>query len=324
MYKYFPVIAVQLPENALEAVVNNPIVEYVELDGKVKASSQMTPWGVSHVKATDVHQMGVTGRGIKVGVLDTGIDYMHEDLRVIGGATFVEGSTDYLDDNGHGTHVAGTVAALNNTIGVLGTATQASLYAIKVLDEYGSGNYSDVVAGIEWAITNQINILNMSFGGSSSSLTLQAAVDKAYNSGLLLIASAGNNGYDRKGTITYPAAYDSVIAVGAVDQNNKRASFSSVGRELELMAPGVEIQSTIPGGFAVKSGTSMAAPHVTGVAALLWEAKSGLTNVQVRNTLNITATWLGDAFSYGNGIVDAQAAINYSETTTTSGGGKKK
>lgn len=222
-------------------------------------------------------------------------------------------------------NVAGTAAALHNTVGVIGTAPEVSLYAIKVLDRFGSGSYSDVVSGIEWAITNHLNILNMSLGGSSSSRTLKAAMDQAYNSGILLIASAGNNGYSSKGTITYPAAYDSVIAVGAVDQHNIRASFSSVGRQLELMAPGVSIQSTVPGGYAVYDGTSMAAPHVTGVAALMWQDKPSLSNIQLRNALNQTAFPLGDGFSYGNGLVDALAAINYTETTsTTNGGGKKK
>lgn len=307
-FKYFPVASVELTESAAQSLAKDPKVAYVEEDGEVHTTGQVTPWGISDVQSVEVQQKGITGSGIKVGIIDTGIDYNHEDLKVSGGVTFVPGTTDYRDDNGHGTHVAGTVASLNNKVGVLGVAPQVSLYAIKVLDQNGSGNYSDVVSGIEWAITNHLNILNMSFGGTSSSRTLKAAVDKAYNSGILLVASAGNNGYNSKGTITYPAAYDSVIAVGAVDQQNNRASFSSVGRQLELMAPGVGIQS---GGYAVYSRTSMAAPHVTGVAALVWQAKPYLTNIQLRNTLNQTAVPLGDSFSYGKGLVNALAAINY-------------
>lgn len=324
-YKFIPVASVELTEQAVRSLAKNPKVSYVEEDSTVYASGEVTPWGISHVKSTDVQQKGITGAGLKVGIIDTGIDYTHEDLRVSGGVTFVSGTTDFMDDNGHGTHVAGTVAALHNTVGVIGTAPEVSLYAIKVLDRFGSGSYSDIVSGIEWAITNHLNILNMSLGGSSSSRTLKEAMDKAYNSGILLVASAGNNGYSSKGTITYPAAYDSVIAVGAVDQHNIRASFSSVGRQLELMAPGVSIQSTVPGGYAVYDGTSMAAPHVTGVAALMWQDKPSLSNIQLRNALNQTAFPLGDGFSYGNGLVDALAAINYTETTsTTNGGGEKK
>ena len=153
-----------------------------------------------------------------------------------------------------------------------------------------------------------MNIINMSLGGTAKSRTLEQAVDKAYEFGILLVAAAGNNGYDKKGTITYPASYDSVIAVGAVDQQNNRASFSSVGRQLELMAPGVGILSTVPNnGYASYNGTSMASPHVTGAVALVWEAKPSLTNIQLRNLLNDSATYLGDSFEYGNGLVNSKS-----------------
>ena len=304
-YKYMPVVAAKLPDKAVEALARNPNISYIEKDTKAYATSQVVPWGIPHVKATDVQELGYTGKGIKVGIIDTGIDYSHEDLQVYGGATFVEGTTDYMDDNGHGTHVAGTVAALNNDVGVLGVSPQAELYAIKVLNRYGSGSYSDIVAAIEWAIDNKMNIINMSLGGTVKSKTLEKAVDKAYESRILLVAAAGNNGYAKKGTITYPAAYDSVIAVGAVDQNNNRAYFSSVGRQLELMAPGVEILSTVPNNsYASYNGTSMASPHVAGVAALVWEAEPNQTNIHLRNLLNETATYLGDSFEYGNGLVN--------------------
>jgi subtilisin len=310
-YTYMPVVAARLPIKAAQALTANPAIDYVEEDGEVQAIGQSIPWGISHVKSRDVQEMGFKGKGIKVGIIDTGIDYKHEDLQVHGGATFVDGTTDYLDDNGHGTHVAGTVAALNNDLGVLGTAPQAELYAIKVLDQNGGGSYSDVIAGIEWAITANMNIVNMSFGGNSGSRTLQKAVDNAYKAGILLVAAAGNNGFDRKGTITYPAKYDSVIAVGAVNQMNERANFSSVGRELELMAPGVGVASTVLGGYATYSGTSMAAPHVAGVAAQLWEAKPELNNTQIRNVLNSSAIYLGESFYYGNGLIDVLGAMTY-------------
>ncbi|MFT9488200.1 MAG: S8 family peptidase [Tepidibacillus sp.] len=323
-YKYMPMVAVKLPDQAMQALMNNPAISYVEEDGEVQAIGQLVPWGIPHVKATDVQQTGVKGLSIKVGIIDTGIDDTHEDLKVSGGVTFVQGTNDYMDDNGHGTHLAGTIAALDNSLGIIGVAPQASLYAIKVLDQYGSGSYSDVVAGIEWAITNHMDIVNMSLGGSNSSRTLQTAVDNACNAGILLVAAAGNNGYDKKGTITYPAKYDSVIAVGAVDQQNNRASFSSVGRELELMAPGVSIQSTMPGGYSTYNGTSMAAPHVTGVAALVLETYPELDNVQIRNTLNESVAVLGDSFSYGNGLVNAWEAVNSSGSNSGNKGKGKK
>lgn len=322
-YQFMPVVSVNLPEKAAEALRHNPKVDYVEFDGVMKAIGQEIPWGVTHVKATDVQQSGVNGAGIKVGIIDTGIDYFHEDLIVKGGSTFVEGTTDYMDDNGHGTHVAGTVSALNNSIGVIGVAPEVELYSIKVLDRYGNGSYSDVVAGVEWAVVNNLAIVNMSLGGNTDSRTLQNAIDNAYNSGVLLVASAGNNGFDRKGTITYPAKYDSVIAVGAVDQQNNRASFSSVGRELEIMAPGVTIKSTVSGGYSTYNGTSMAAPHVTGVAALVLEAKPELDNIQVRNIMNDAATNLGDSFNFGNGLVDADTTINVSQSLEKTKGNSK-
>jgi subtilisin len=187
------------------ALANNPNIEYVEEDAKVHIVSQVTPWGITKIKAIDVQQSGFTGMGVKIGIIDSGIDFTYEDLDVTEGVTFVEGTTNFLDDNGHGTHFAGTVAALSNELGVIGAASRVDLYAIKVINQYGDGNYSDLVSGIEWAITNNMDIINMSLGGHSESRTLKKAVDNAFNAGVLLIASAGNSGYNKKGSITYPA-----------------------------------------------------------------------------------------------------------------------
>lgn len=323
-YKYMPVIAVKLPEQAVQSLSKNPTISYIEQDRKIQAIGQVTPWGIKHSGGINAQQTGVTGLGIKIGIIDSGIDYTHEDLQVKGGATFVEGTTNYMDDNGHGTHVAGTVAALTNDVGVLGMAPQSDLYAIKVVDQFGGGSYSDVIAGIEWAISNNMDIVNMSLGGTSGSKTLKTAVDNAYERGILLVAAAGNNGYDKKGTITYPAKYDSVVAVGAIDSNDNRANFSSVGRDLELMAPGVGIISTVLGGYGSYDGTSMASPHVAGAAALVWEAKSGLNNIELRNVLNESALTLGDSFSYGNGLIDVLKALNYEKTAPVKVNGYKK
>jgi subtilisin len=214
------------------------------------------------------------------------------------------------DGNSHGTHVAGTVAALNNTTGVLGVAYSADLYAVKVLDSSGSGTYSGIIQGIEWAVSNNMDVINMSLGGSSGSTALQQACDNAYNSGVLVVAAAGNSGSKgKRNTIGYPAKYASVMAVGAVDSSNNRASFSSVGSELEVMAPGVNILSSVPGnGYDSYNGTSMASPHVAGAAALIMAGNPGLSNAQVRQKLVDTAKPLGDAFYYGNGVIDVYAA----------------
>ncbi|MDP1420378.1 S8 family serine peptidase [Peribacillus simplex] len=314
-YKFISVVSANLTDKAAQALSKNPDISHIEENAQVHAMDQEIAWGIPHINADDVNQLGGTGSAVKIGVMDTGIDYTHEDLKVVGGETFIEGTSDYMDDNGHGSHVAGIISALNNNIGVLGVAPEANLYAIKVLDQNGNGNYSDVIAGIEWAILNNIDIINMSLGSSSESLSLQDALDKAYNTGILIVASAGNNGYSKKGSITYPAKYSSVISVGAVNQNDYRAEFSSVGKELELVAPGIQINSTVPGGYAFYNGTSMAAPYVSGVATLLMDLKPELSNIEIRKILNQTSKPLGDSFLYGNGLVDALTAINYVDVT---------
>ncbi|MGP7819354.1 S8 family peptidase [Niallia sp. 01092] len=316
-YRFMPVVYVNLTDKAAQALSTNPNISYVEENGLVHITGQEISWGVPHINADDVNNLGGTGKGVKVGVMDTGIDYTHEDLRVDGGETFVDGTSDYMDDNGHGSHVAGIISALNNDVGVLGVASEANLYSIKVLDSNGNGNYSDVIEGIEWAILNNIDIINMSFGTNTSSRSLQNALDEAYKAGILIVASAGNSGYSKKGTIEYPAKYSSVISVGAIDQYDHRAEFSSVGKELELVAPGVQINSTIPKGYAVYNGTSMSAPYVSGVATLLMQLSPEISNVKVREILNDTAKPLGNSSLYGHGLVDALNAVNYINTNKT-------
>ncbi len=311
-YKFMNVAHVTLPESAAYALSKTPNVAFVEENQIAYAIGQTVPWGIPHIKADTVQSTGVTGSGVKVAILDTGIDATHEDLNVAGGASFVSGEPDALTDgNGHGTHVAGTVAGLNNTLGVLGVAPSASLYAVKVLGADGSGTYAGIAQGIEWAVENGMDVINMSLGGSQGSTALEQAVDNAYNSGVVVVAAAGNSGSrGKRNTIGYPAKYSSVIAVGAVDSSNNRASFSSVGSELEVMAPGVNILSSVPGnGYDSYNGTSMASPHVAGAAALILAKHPSLTNVQVRERLRNTATYLGDSFYYGSGVINVEAAI---------------
>ncbi|WP_078381234.1 S8 family peptidase [Sutcliffiella halmapala] len=313
-YKHMEVLQVSLPEVAVAALEKNPLIEYVEEDIEYKIDAQTVPYGIPHIKADVAHSQNVIGTGVKVAVLDTGIDSSHEDLRVAGGASFVSGEADALTDgNGHGTHVAGTIAALNNNVGVLGVSYDVELYAVKVLSSSGSGTLSGIAQGIEWAIDNEMDVINMSLGGSTGSSTLKQASDNAYNSGIVVVAAAGNSGsfFGLINTIGYPARYDSVIAVGAVDANNNRASFSSVGNELELMAPGVNINSTLPGNqYGSLNGTSMASPHVAGAAALILAKYPNLTNVEVRQKLRETATNLGSAFNYGHGVINVEEALN--------------
>ena len=322
-YHLIPAIAAAVPEQAIVGLRANPRVTHVHLDGRVYAIDLEldNTWGVARIGAGTVHAYN-KGTGVKVAVLDTGIDYNHPDLdaNYKGGYDFVNGDPDPMDDNGHGTHVAGTIAAEDNDIGVVGVAPEAHLYALKVLDETGAGYWSDVIAALQWAVDNGMQIVNMSLGGTGTS-DVEAACQAAYDAGLLLVAAAGNSGNSpgRGDNISDPAAYESVIAVAATDQNDNRARWSSTGAALELSAPGVDINSTLlGGGYGEKSGTSMASPHVAGTAALVWVAYPNWTNADVRYQLQTTADDLGDPGwdpLYGYGLVDADEAAPPTDST---------
>jgi len=323
-YRHLPAAAAELSESQISRLRADPRVAYIEEDGEVHAldTELDNSWGVKHIGAGDVPPNN-KGAGITVAIIDTGINYLHPDLNdnYKGGYDFVNGDDDPMDDNGHGTHCAGIVAALDNGSGVVGVAPEASLYAVKVLDSGGSGYLSDVVAGIEWAIDNDnnIDIISMSLGTDYNYQTLRDACDNAYAAGILLVAAAGNDYSTRRGrerdTVDYPARYDSVIAVGATNDADVKASWSSTGSALELAAPGVNIYSTYLGNnYTTKSGTSMACPHVAGVAALVMVAGS---DVGVRTTLQDTADDLGDSEWdnwYGYGLVDAGEAAGATGT----------
>ncbi len=324
-YSLVPAIAATVPESAIEGLLRSPQVSYIELDDMVYAidAELDNSWGVKRIGAGTVHGAGNKGQTVKVAIIDSGIDYNHPDLSAnyAGGYDFVNKDSDPFDDNGHGTHVAGTVAAVDNNAGVVGVAPEARLYALKVLGANGSGNYSDVVAAVQWAVNNGMEITNNSYGSSTNpGLTVEQAFDNAYNAGLLHVAAAGNSG-NSTGTgdnVIFPARYASVIAVAATDKTDTRASFSSTGTAVELAAPGVSINSTVPrGGYASWNGTSMASPHVAGTAALVLVSgvtdsnNNGRINDEVRQILNATADDLGitgrDTW-YGFGLVNALAA----------------
>jgi len=311
-YRIIPGLAARVPERALEELRKNPAVAYVEPDGIVHVSGQQVPWGITRIGAPSAWSSS-TGAGIKVAILDTGIQYDHPDLaaNIKGGISVVgdENSTDnakWDDGHWHGTHVAGIVAAINNDIGVVGVAPAAWLYAVKVLADNGEGYISDVIEGMDWCVQNGMQVLNMSLGTASDVLAFKEACDKAYADGILLVAAAGNE--DDNGVL-YPAKYESVIAVAATDAYDNVPSWSSRGPEVELAAPGVNILSTSKGSnYAWADGTSMASPHVAGTAALIWAKNPGLTNVLVRSILQQTAQDLGPVGKdnvYGYGLVMA-------------------
>lgn len=317
-YGIVPALAAIVPEQALYGIARNPLVEYVEPDLHVWIvdydNELDNSWGVRHIGSGEVHQDGNLGAGVKIAIVDTGIDYGHAELSAAyaGGYDFVNGNFDPMDDHGHGTMVAGVVSAARNGIGVVGVAPAATLYGLKVLGADGSGYWSDVVAAIDWSRANGIQIVNMSLGSSRHpGTTVETACLNAYQQGILLVAAAGNDGNPRgnRDTVGYPAKFDTVIAVSATDIDNERPSWSSTGPAVELAAPGVSIHSTtLNGAYATANGTSFSAPHVSGVAALVMSAYAGLSHEEVREWLQQTATDLGRPKWYGYGLVNAAAA----------------
>jgi len=285
------------------------------------AAAQVLPWGVDRIDAELVWPTGNSADPIKVGVIDTGISLSHPDLaaNIKGTYNAIKPRRSANDDNGHGSHVAGIIAALDNGVGVVGGAKQANLYAIKVLNSSGSGYLSDIIEGIDVAIANNLNVINMSLGTTADVQSFHDAVIRANNAGITIVAAAGNNG----GAVNYPGAYAEVIGVSATDSTNIIASWSSRGPQVDLAAPGVSIYSNYKGtGYATLSGTSMASPHVAAAAALLMNrairseedenANGKWDPSEVRARLQATATDLGaagaDSF-YGAGLVNVFAAV---------------
>jgi subtilisin family serine protease len=318
--------AAAVPAPKLSALAADPRVESVGQDRVVRAVTQTLPTGVNRIDA-DLAWGTKTGAGIRVAVMDTGIDYDHPDLQAninanlscsfIGGQFCGPGAPPaWDDDNKHGTHVAGTVAAVNNDIGVRGVASAANLVALKVLNNVGSGSFSDVTAAVDYVTatrtdadaTNDIHVVNMSFGASCSVCTdnstdptidaFHDAVISAVNAGVVIAVAAGNSGSNASTSV--PASFDEVITVSAFTDYNGAggassgckiflglgklcdesiAKFSNYGPDVDIAAPGVQILSTLPGGtYGSFSGTSMASPHVAGVAALYLQGRTAPTS----------------------------------------------
>ncbi|MHC3438689.1 S8 family serine peptidase [Natrialbaceae archaeon A-gly3] len=327
-------------EETLEQLREREDVRYVEKDHKrqaynpvetrrrdagrpaARAPLQDVPWGLDRIGAEEPPNKVAAERNPTIAILDSGIDPTHESLEVADGyalaeCAFGDCETAWADESGHGTHCAGTAAALDNDIGVVGVNPDAELYAVKVLGGDGNGSDSDIAAGIEWCADNDIDVINMSLGGPEPGQVLEDALEYAYERGVLIVAAAGNAG-PNNGTIDYPARYDQCIAVAATDSRDEVPRWSSRGEAVELAAPGEEIVSTAPDDeYDTKSGTSMSAPHVAGVAAEL--LASGVPNAEntddvddpggARAILRETANDLGlPAEEQGYGLLDAAAA----------------
>jgi subtilisin len=317
-------VAGRFPEPARTGLANRPDVRYVEPDATFEAIGESLPWGVDRIDADTVHDGGTTGDGAHIAIVDTGIDSDHPDLvdNLGAGKAYVEAGTDYDgsgcsgngntshepwdDDNDHGTHCAGTAAGVANDEGVIGVAPGATLHAVKALSCSGTGYLSDIAAGIEYTANQGWDVASLSLGSSSDASTLQDACRYAADEGVLVVAAAGNDG-PCSDCVSYPAAYDSVVAVSATDSSDELASFSSTGPEIDVAAPGSSILSTVPGGTAYFSGTSMACPHVSGVGGLL--LANGYSGSEARSALQNNTEDIGLSSSDGgNGLLDANAA----------------
>ncbi|MDJ1433179.1 S8 family peptidase [Halostagnicola sp. A-GB9-2] len=293
-------------------------------------TGQKSPWGVERVGATDFHDSTEGSDGGSVAVLDSGIDPEHESLEVADGEAFTEcsGSTceaEWDDEIGHGTHCAGTIGALDNGAGVVGVAPGCDIYALKVLAGDGSGYDSDIAAAIEWCADNDIDVINLSLGGSDEAQVLEDALQYAYERGLLVVAAAGNDG--SAAGVDYPAGYDECIAVGATDDRDEIPEWSARGDTVELVAPGADVLSTQPGDeYVYLSGTSMSTPHISGIGAQLMS--QGLPHAEdttdfddpggVRGILRETAEDLDfDDDEQGYGLLNAFDALDELDPIST-------
>ena len=298
--------AAVIPDDQLDDVRNDPRVESVVPDQEVHAFDLNLPTGINRIDADQNATAKIDGKNervdVDVAVLDTGIG-PHPDLDVAGGISCIDGTTSYADDNDHGTHVAGTISALDNGVGVVGVAPGARLWAVKVLDREKHGWWSDVICGLNWVVANsdKIDVVNMSLGwygadGPCAETLLHDAICRVVDAGVPVVVAAGNDSKDAAGFV--PAAYDEVITVSALADSDGRpggdgrattqgpddslADFSNFGADVDIAAPGVDILSTVLGGYARGYGTSVASPHVAGAAALFLAKQPGATPAEVK------------------------------------------
>jgi len=310
-------IPAQAEAKKTQDVMSVPGVWAVEPDYFVQAVDTIpndpkfaNQYGLISIRAPQGWDLSTGSNSVTIAIVDSGVDLGHVELvsKLTAGYDFVNNDSVPNDDFGHGTHVAGIAAASgNNGVGIAGVSWGARIMPIKVLDSHGNGTYANVAMGISWAVDHGAQVINMSLGGTPASAVLQSAVTYAQIHNVLMVAATGNSG---SSFVLYPARYPEVMAVGASNLSNQPAGFSNHGPEVDVAAPGENIYSLWPGGYSTLTGTSMSAPHVSGLAAILFGYVSSADSV--RTIIDSTALDIGpagwDQFS-GAGLIQMDAAL---------------
>lgn len=245
--------------------------EKQEIFGLSVNEKQAPGWEITKFNIQKLWQKS-TGKGVKVAVIDTGCDVDHPDIssNIFDKYNVIDNNRNVSDGNGHGTHVCGTIAACNNGVGMVGVAPDAKILAIKALNNRGSGNMTDIIEAIDYAVSKKVDIITMSLGASSCPTSMKKAIDMANNNNILVFCAAGNSG--ARVDVMCPARFSNTISIGAIDENLQRTSFTCSGNSLDFLAPGHDIRSILPNnGYGLMSGTSMSNPFAAGCAALYIE-----------------------------------------------------
>lgn len=306
--------SIRLIEEDIPIRVHAARIRHPQQPVLLRQAGNSIPWGVKQIKAPEAWKE-TRGSRIRIGVVDTGIDYSHPDLRgrISRGINLLNRALLPTDDNGHGTHISGTIAASNRASGILGVAPLAMIHPVKAFDNNGTAYVSDIVMGIDWCVHNRMHIINMSFGMKNRSKSLHDAVRNAHKLGIVIVASSGNEG--KQSSIDYPARFSQVISVGATAPNRKIASFSNKGRSIDIYAPGDKIKSTwLQHKYMELSGTSMATSHVSGVIALMLTIRPELTPGDIKSLLQKTSnpvTGLKSRSGIRAGEADAMRALRH-------------
>jgi subtilisin family serine protease len=290
----------------------------------LQEAAQQSGWGITAFDLPKAWEK-TKGEGVKIAVLDSGCDLNHPDLvqNLLPGINLINRRNPPQDDNNHGTHVTGIICAQNNEIGMVGVAPEAKVIPVKVLDGKGNGDLATVAEGIRWAVDNGADIISMSLGSPRPLQNIRKAIQYAESKGIPTFVAAGNMGISKE--ILYPANYPETISIGSIDENFNRSSFSMTGENLDFMAPGGKIFSTVPDNwYAILSGTSMACPFAVGVAALClsWQRKckpesplkgaNDYRELFKQHTISINnEKYAGKIFFQGLGIIDTRKFVEW-------------